>query len=92
LKPVNIQCEVPILSVNESGQTVSGSIDMLIETEEGFWIIDHKTDKQVDFKKHTEQLVAYSSALKLDKKLLGFVINWTSTESVEIYSGKHVYN
>jgi ATP-dependent helicase/nuclease subunit A len=84
LKPINIQCEVPILSVNESGQTVSGSIDMLVETEDGFWIIDHKTDKQSDFNKHAEQLLAYVNALDLGKPVIGIAINWVRTTQIEL--------
>jgi ATP-dependent exoDNAse (exonuclease V) beta subunit len=91
LKSINIQCEVPILSVNESGQTISGSIDMLVETEDGFWIVDHKTDKQTDFKKHAEQLQAYVTALNLDKPIIGIVVNWVRTnvcESLEVNKKK----
>ncbi|WP_029407285.1 exodeoxyribonuclease V subunit beta [Thiomicrorhabdus sp. Milos-T2] len=84
LKPINIKCEVPILAVNELGQTVSGSIDMLIETETGFWIIDHKTDKKTDFTKHSEQLKAYAQALALDKPIIGIAINWVRTGQFEI--------
>lgn len=83
LKPINIQCELPILAINELDQTVSGSIDMLIETEEGFWIIDHKTDKETDFTKHSEQLKAYVQALALDKSIIGIAINWVRAGQVE---------
>ena len=84
LKPINIKCEVPILAVNELGQTVSGSIDMLVETKDGFWIIDHKTDKQADFTKHSEQLKAYVQALALDKPIIGIAINWVRQNSLEL--------
>lgn len=78
----NIKCEVPILSKTEEGSVVSGSIDLLIETEEGYWIIDHKSD-QVDadgfslqFVHHYPQLMSYVEFTKLDKPILGVGINW----------------
>ena len=83
LKPTNIQCELPILAINELGQTVSGSIDMLVESEEGFWIIDHKTDKKTDFTKHAEQLKAYAQALNLNKPIMGVAINWVRVGQIE---------
>ena len=84
LKPLKIDCEVPVLAMNELGQTISGSIDMLIETEDGYWIIDHKTDKQMDFKKHHTQLATYSNALNLQKPILGVGINWVRAGQAEI--------
>jgi len=88
LKPINIQCEVPILAVNEFGQTVSGSIDMLVETETGFWIIDHKTDKKPDFAKHVEQLRAYVLSLALEKPIIGIAINWVRVGKIEALQNK----
>jgi len=83
LKPINIQCEVPILATNELGQIISGSIDMLIETETGFWIVDHKTDKKIDMTKHLEQLKAYVQSLALDKPVIGIAINWVRAGQIE---------
>lgn len=80
LNVINFQCEVPILSKTEQGSTVSGSIDLLLETEEGYWIIDHKSDRVEDFEEqfghHYPQLEAYAKFTKLDKPLLGVGINW----------------
>jgi len=78
----NIKCEVPILSKTEEGSVVSGSIDLLIETEEGYWIIDHKSDKVEDngfssqFIHHYSQLMSYVKFIKLDKPIVGVGINW----------------
>jgi len=80
LQVVNIQCEIPILSKDTQGSTVSGSIDLLIETTEGYWIIDHKSDRVEDFTEqfihHYSQLEAYAKYTKLNKPLLGLGINW----------------
>lgn len=78
-RPISYQCELPTLSINELGQTVSGTIDLLVETEQGYWIVDHKTDKEAVFAKHYPQLMAYSEALKLDKPVLGVAVNWVRT-------------
>jgi len=80
LHVVNIQCEVPILSKTGQGRVVSGSIDLLVETDDGYWIIDHKSDRVDDFEErfvhHYPQLEAYVKCTKLDKPLLGVGINW----------------
>jgi len=80
LQVVNVQCEVPILSKTEQGSVASGSIDLLVETDKGYWIIDHKSDRVDDFEErfahHYSQLEAYAKYTKLDKQLLGVGINW----------------
>jgi ATP-dependent exoDNAse (exonuclease V) beta subunit len=75
-QPIHYHCELPTLSVNALGQTVSGTIDLLVETETGYWIVDHKTDKLAEYSKHHTQLMAYAKALKLDKPVLGLAVNW----------------
>ena len=80
LKVIKSQCEVSVLSKTEEGSVVSGSIDLLLETEEGYWIIDHKSDTVSDFEMkfthHYPQLEAYAKFAHLDKPLLGVGINW----------------
>jgi ATP-dependent helicase/nuclease subunit A len=70
------QSEVPILASNELGQTISGSIDLLVECVDGYWVIDHKTAKRRQPSEHWAQLKAYEQCLKLDKPVIGLVINW----------------
>ena len=41
-KPIALHTESPIHYTNDSGQLISGWIDLLIETDEGFVLIDHK--------------------------------------------------
>ncbi len=92
LKVINTQGEVSILSKSDEGSVVSGSIDLLLETEEGYWIIDHKSDRVSDFgmkfTHHYPQLEAYARFIHLDKPLLGVGINWVryGKMSVLIYS------
>jgi ATP-dependent exoDNAse (exonuclease V) beta subunit len=41
-KPVALNAEYPVHYTNDEGQVISGWIDLLVETAEGFVIIDHK--------------------------------------------------
>lgn len=70
-------CECPILAQNEHGQTISGVIDLLAETDNGYWVIDHKTDTDNDASKHWSQIQAYADCLNLEKPVLGLAVNWT---------------
>jgi ATP-dependent exoDNAse (exonuclease V) beta subunit len=83
-QPIQYHCELPTLSVNELGQTVSGTIDLLVETKTGYWIVDHKTDKVAEYSKHHTQLMAYAKALKLDKPVLGLAVNWVRGGILEL--------
>ena len=81
--PIEISREIPILVLNDKGSVVSGVIDLLIETDKGFWIIDHKTDSEDDlearFGRYLGQLQAYKEAVEKardGKKVLGVGINW----------------
>lgn len=80
---VQAHCEYPVLALNQQGQTLSGIIDLLAETEEGYWVIDHKTDSEKDADKHWTQIRAYASCLKLEKPVLGVAINWTQHGTLE---------
>ncbi|HQT01695.1 MAG TPA: UvrD-helicase domain-containing protein [Thiotrichales bacterium] len=90
-QPIQHHCELPTLSVNELGQIVSGTIDLLVETQAGYWIVDHKTDKVAEYSKHHAQLMAYAQALKLDKPVLGLAVNWVRVgklESIDTFKTK----
>ncbi len=41
--PKQVLVEIPIVATNESGQCIEGFIDMLVETESGWVLIDHKS-------------------------------------------------
>lgn len=84
-QPIKYECECSVLSMNEQQQIVSGTVDLLLETVDGFWIVDHKTDKVQDDQKHYAQLLAYAKALRLEKPLLGMMINWMRLGKATIY-------
>ncbi len=73
--------ELPLLGVEENGSVVSGTADLVLETEDGVWIIDHKSD-QVDepeeaFNHYRSQLACYSSLLQsMGHNVLGIGIHW----------------
>ena len=81
--PLALEREVPILFLDEKGSVVNGFIDLLVETEQGFWIIDHKSDRVEDpeekFNHYLPQLRCYAKAVakaRPDKPVLGVAINW----------------
>ena len=79
-------CELPMMSEADNGSIVSGMIDLLIETEAGFLIVDHKTDQDYSkkmFDHHCLQLAAYASFLKLNKPIIGLGINWIQKGKVQ---------
>jgi ATP-dependent helicase/nuclease subunit A len=82
-KPIALQREMPFLYLDPAGSVVPGTIDLLVETTNGLWIVDHKSDRITDvdaqFRHHWPQLAAYVeavAALRHDKPLHGVAINW----------------
>ncbi|MFK5892833.1 MAG: UvrD-helicase domain-containing protein [Pseudomonadota bacterium] len=76
---ISYKTELSILTTVNNGATLSGTLDLLIETNDGYWIIDHKTDRKTNekkFKHHLPQLLAYAQHIKLDKPVIGVAINW----------------
>lgn len=65
-----VNCEHPIKYHNEHGQIVSGWIDLLLETDQGFVIIDHKASPRPRSEwdeialSYSGQLKAYAEGLK----------------------------
>ncbi|PLX88391.1 MAG: hypothetical protein C0618_04305 [Desulfuromonas sp.] len=89
--PVHCQHEQSVLVLNEQASVVSGFIDLLVETEQGYWIIDHKSDqveeRSVRFLEHLPQLLCYVEALRRidpEKPVLGVGINWVSYGQVAL--------
>ncbi len=64
----SITCEVPMTWRNQHGQLLQGFIDMLIETDDGYVIIDHKTtiksDPLAEAASHSAQLDIYRQAVE----------------------------
>jgi ATP-dependent helicase/nuclease subunit A len=80
--------EVPFIS-QKGDQVVNGIVDLLIETPEGYYIVDHKTDRltSIDrFNHHLPQLQAYQQCLSLDRPILGIAINWVREGKLLHYS------
>jgi len=82
--------EVPLLALDNNGSVVSGAVDVLASTSQGYWIIDYKSDetkdKEARFKMYMPQLLSYAEALRknMDSCLVcGIAIFWIN--SGEIY-------
>jgi len=83
--------EVPLLALNENGSVVSGAIDVLARTGEGYWIIDYKSDATADyearFRMYLPQLLAYAEALRQTgaaQPVCGIAIFWIITGEVSV--------
>jgi ATP-dependent exoDNAse (exonuclease V) beta subunit len=69
-RPKSILVETPFATVNSQGQCTSGFIDLLVETANGFVIIDHKSflGKSADWPlkalSHSGQLAAYCGSCR----------------------------
>ncbi len=73
--------ELPLLVLDENGSVISGAADLVVETADGLWIIDHKSDQvddpSVAFKNYRPQLESYARALVSEgTTVLGVGINW----------------
>ena len=73
--------ELPLLGLDDIGSVVSGTADLVLETEGGVWIIDHKSnqvdDPEMAFNHYRPQLECYSNLLRsMGHKVLGLGINW----------------
>ena len=68
LRASEISAEVPFSATAPDGSVCTGLIDLLVQTPEGFWVIDHKTDRATGgdeiFGHYWPQLTAYRQALQ----------------------------
>jgi ATP-dependent exoDNAse (exonuclease V) beta subunit len=94
----HLHAEASILATDKNGSVISGYVDLLIETEEGYWIIDHKTDKTDDLKErftyYLLQLQMYADAIRQqcpDKPVLGVGVNWVRDGVVMVESIEKVF-
>ena len=64
----SVTCEVPMTWRNDHGQLFQGFIDMLIDTGDGYVIVDHKTtikpDPLAEAASHAAQLEIYRNAVE----------------------------
>lgn len=98
LKPLKLHTEVAILATDDRGSVINGFIDLLVETEAGYWIIDHKTDHTDDlrarFMYYLPQLQLYSKAIEQqcpDKPVLGIGVNWISSGDTMLFNHSSDY-
>ncbi len=92
--PLTAETELPLLVLDERGTVVSGFADMVIETDGGIWVIDHKSDyvptealREERFNCYYPQLNCYVEALKTarpGKMVQGIILNWASYGKVSV--------
>jgi ATP-dependent exoDNAse (exonuclease V) beta subunit len=81
-QPVARHWEVPIVARNQVGSVIAGTVDLLVETDAGFWIVDHKSDETDDrdsrFARYWPQLDCYARALSdgMGLSVAGVAIHW----------------
>jgi ATP-dependent helicase/nuclease subunit A len=73
--------EWPLLALGHDGAVVSGVADLVIETPEGCWVIDHKSDRVTDaragFGAYEAQLQGYVAMLEAaGQRVTGVGIHW----------------
>lgn len=90
--PVSVRRELPILGFDEKESVVSGTLDLLVETAEGYWILDHKSDVVDDeaarFSLYRPQLACYENVVRQafpEKPVLGIGIHWIARGAVSLF-------
>ena len=92
--PSALHWEVPIVGSDQSGSVISGTIDLLIETDDGYWIVDHKSDETDDrherFLRYWPQLDCYAKALVegMGYRVVGVAIHWVGYGEIAIFRNK----
>jgi len=86
--------ELPLLALDASGSVVAGFTDLVVETEDALWIVDHKSDQvktdellEERFNIYLPQLRCYADALaaaRPDKPVKGLMLNWVSFGRVSV--------
>ena len=76
-----IHRELPLLGLDDNGSVVSGTADLVLETDGGVWILDHKSDQVEDpeaaFNGYRPQLECYARLLQsMGHDIVGLGINW----------------
>ena len=73
--------EWPLLALGDDGAVVSGIADLVVETPEGCWVLDHKSDRVADaqagFGAYQTQLDGYAAILEAaGQRVAGVGIHW----------------
>jgi ATP-dependent exoDNAse (exonuclease V) beta subunit len=93
LAPILLRNEEPFIRLDDSGTVITGTIDLLVETADGFWIVDHKSDQigeaeladRVSW--YYPQLRAYADAVAAicpTKVVHGILLNWISLGMITV--------
>lgn len=88
--PKALHWEVPIVTEDKTGSVISGTIDLLVETIEGYWIIDHKSDETEDrgqcLATYWPQLDCYARAISegLGLRTIGVAIHWACCGEIDL--------
>lgn len=82
--------ELPLLGLDDNGSVVSGTADLVLETDNGLWILDHKSDQIEDpeaaFNGYRPQLECYANLLQsMGHTVLGVGINWIRRGEVVLH-------
>jgi len=90
-QPLSIRRELPLLGMDRQGSVVSGVLDLLVETAEGYWVLDYKSDVTEDraarFALYLPQLRCYADLIRKafpGKPVLGIGIHWISYGEVNL--------
>ena len=73
--------ELPLHVLDENSSVVFGTVDLVVEIDDGIWIIDHKSDQIDDpeaaLSNYLPQLECYAKSMSsMGCKVLGVAINW----------------
>jgi ATP-dependent exoDNAse (exonuclease V) beta subunit len=89
--PLRVAREVPLLGLDGRGSVVSGVVDLLVETTDGYWVLDHKSDLTDDraarFEAYLPQLRCYADLVRNafpGRPVLGVGIHWISYGKVHL--------
>lgn len=89
LHATSVQREWPLLHVDAHGTVVSGMADLIVHTDAGAWILDHKSDVVDDplqgFLKYERQLRAYREAVEAaGTPVAGVAVHWVRRGEVVV--------
>ena len=77
-KPIKCWVEMPVTARNEDNQTIKGSIDLLLETDNGLVVIDHKLKGAKTLEQQQEIANTYAGQLSTYQYALeknGYLVN-----------------
>ena len=88
LQPREVLREWPVLMLDPVGTVISGTVDLIVHSKNGCWILDHKSDNVSDLGDamghYVAQLEAYGKALAAaGEHVLGIGIHWIRRGQVQ---------